>query len=494
MRILDRYVIVNFLKNYLISFFVLVGMYVVLDMVFNFEDFVPTQAATGSSFDTLLQTIVAVGDYYFYQSFLIFVHLSGVIPVVAAAFTLIRLSRNNELTAIMASGVPLLRVAAPVIGVAVLLNALLVVNTELVIPQMIPKLVRKHDDVMTDVQWGKTYPVHMYAKNGQQVVAAYKFTPGTSSTQPRLDGLDIIFRDENFNPTGRLIANSAVWDPTINKWKLTEAKIGTLEINPQTKDSRAVHEAAAHFYENGITPDDIVNRHNRELKAYSIKVMQDQDRDLLIAAKFIPPTDDAPAMMDDMTVIFRNPETLDPTSMLIGDEAVWNAKTQSWDLLNARQVFDLIPGQNSPKPDLPQGGYQSNITPDEIALFHSREFVELLPTRKINEILRGPTQYGTIDLQRAKNFRFTQPLVNVILLLLAIPCVLLREPGQLKTSAMKCLFLVGQCMGCVFLAQQLAGQPPLASALTPHWPALMAWMPVFLFGPMSIWLLERVKT
>jgi lipopolysaccharide export system permease protein len=201
MRILDRYVISAFLKNYLISFFVLVGMYVVLDMVFNFEDFVPTQATSGSSVETLLQTILAVGDYYFYQSFLIFVHLSGVIPVVAAAFTLIRLSRQNELTAIMASGVPLLRVAAPVIGVAVLLNALLLVNTEFIIPQMIPKLTRKHDDVVSDVEWGKTYPVHIYAKNGQQAVVAYKFTPPTATTPPKMDGLDVVFRDASFNPT-----------------------------------------------------------------------------------------------------------------------------------------------------------------------------------------------------------------------------------------------------------------------------------------------------
>jgi lipopolysaccharide export LptBFGC system permease protein LptF len=494
MRILDRYVISAFLKNYLISFFVLVGMYVVLDMVFNFEDFVPTQATSGSSVETLLQTILAVGDYYFYQSFLIFVHLSGVIPVVAAAFTLIRLSRQNELTAIMASGVPLLRVAAPVIGVAVLLNALLLVNTEFIIPQMIPKLTRKQDDVVSDVEWGKTYPVHIYAKNGQQAVVAYKFTPPTATTPPKMDGLDVVFRDASFNPTEELFANTATWDSSTNHWRLTGGVIDTLDTSSKGKEKRVVKESHAFVYEDGITPDDIANRHKRELKAYPIKVMQDQDRDLLIASKFMPPTEDAPAAMDDLTVIFRNPDTLDPTSMLIADEATWNAKSQSWDLLNAKQVFDLMPGEKSAKPDQPQGGYQSNISPDEIALFHSREFVELLPTRKINEILRGPTQYGTLDLQRAKNFRFTQPLINVILLLLAIPCVLLREPGQIKTSAMKCLFLVGQCMGCVFLAQQLAGQPPLASSLTPHWPALMAWMPVFLFGPMSIWLLERVKT
>ncbi len=38
MKILDRYVILSFLRNYLISFLVLVGMYVVLDMMFNIDE------------------------------------------------------------------------------------------------------------------------------------------------------------------------------------------------------------------------------------------------------------------------------------------------------------------------------------------------------------------------------------------------------------------------------------------------------------------------
>jgi lipopolysaccharide export LptBFGC system permease protein LptF len=47
-----------------------------------------------------------------------------VIPVVAVAFTLIRLSRFNELSAILAAGVPLLRVSAPIIFASLGLNVL----------------------------------------------------------------------------------------------------------------------------------------------------------------------------------------------------------------------------------------------------------------------------------------------------------------------------------------------------------------------------------
>ena len=148
MRILDRYIIVSFLKNYLISFMVLVGLYIVLDMIFKFDKLTRGAGLVGAGeggaavaltgMEILLRLMHDIGGYYFWQMFVFFVHLSGVIPVVAAAFTLMRLSRFNELTAMLAAGTPLLRIAAPVIFVGIVLNVLLVVDQELIIPQPDP--------------------------------------------------------------------------------------------------------------------------------------------------------------------------------------------------------------------------------------------------------------------------------------------------------------------------------------------------------------------
>jgi hypothetical protein len=90
--------------------------------------------------------------------------------------------------------------------------------------------------------------------------------------------------------------------------------------------------------------------------------------------------------------------------------------------------------------------------------------------------------------------RFTQPLTNIILLLLAIPCILTREPGRLKHAAGLCLAMTGLCMGSVFLFQQLANTNLLGPNWAVHWPALMAWLPILIWGPIAVWLLDRVKT
>ena len=120
--------------------------------------------------------------------------------------------------------------------------------------------------------------------------------------------------------------------------------------------------------------------------------------------------------------------------------------------------------------------------------------MELLSTSRIDQLIDRPGSYGQTNLLRVKHWRFVQPFMNVVLLLLAIPCVLTREPGRLKSAATQCLLLTGLGMGSMFLSHQLAGNPPPGPDWVVTWPALMAWMPVLVFGPVAIVLLDRLKT
>jgi lipopolysaccharide export system permease protein len=321
----------------------------------------------------------SIANYYFFQTFRIFVHLSGIIPIVAAAFTLIRLARFNELTASLAAGVPLLRTAMPIIIAAMVLNVLLVVDQELIIPGMIPKLTRKHDEI---------------------------------------------------SQTGA--------------------------------------------------------------KAFSVRAMQDEDNGLLCAGRYYPPTEQTQAWMEQIDVIEVD-EGFMPEAHIVADRADWDPRAKEWKLQNGRRITGLLP--NSVKPvEEPCDVYRTSITPDEIALYRSGEFVELLPSSRIKKLLERPKSYGTTDLQRVKHARFTQPLMNVILLLLAIPCLLNREPGTIKQGIFVCALLCAACLSVIFLSYQLAGQPPAGTQWADKWPAIMTWVPIIVFGPIAVFLLDRVKT
>jgi lipopolysaccharide export system permease protein len=379
MRIIDRYVFSSFIRNYLISFMVLIGMYVVLDMVFHFDELVDVDTATDTgALAGTLAMLWNIVDYYFYQSFLFFVHLSGIIPVVAAAFTLLRLSRFNELTALLAAGVPLLRVAAPIIIASVVLNALLIVDQELVIPAMIPKLSRSHNEM---------------------------------------------------------------------------------------------HTGSKHL---------------------AVQAIQDENNALLYAARYVPPTKQSrglPTMLD-VDVLERN-ERLMTAAKISAKKAEWDPRLAAWRLEGGVRIAQLLPDQRPVREDVDL--WHTSITPQEIELYRNTDFMELLSTERINELLKRDKAFGASSLQRVKHTRFTQPIMNVILLLLAIPCVLTREPGKLKQGATFCLVLMGVSMGSIFLCLQIANTPP-SPQLAAQWPAIMAWVPIFLFGPLSVFLLDRVKT
>lgn len=374
MKILTRYILLSFLRNYAISLFVLIGLYVVLDMVFNFDEFAVSREGAGA-----LGTVVNVAEYYFYQSFLIFAQLSGVIPVAAAAFTFLRLARFNELTAMMAAGVHLVRVAAPAIFCAVVVSLVLpLINQELIIPNLIPELTR-----------------------------------GRSETSERA-------------------------------------------------------------------------------KTSALQNMQDKDGNLLFASDYKPPTPDAPATMDHPIALAIDWEKI-LASFISADKAVYDPSTGAWELQNGTLTTGLGRGQQSRKVT-PLDEYKSNITPEEIALYRSGDFVNLLSTTRINELLQRTQIYGANDLQRVKHARFAQLLLNIIMVLLAISCVLIREHSQFRLAVMKCIVLVGLCMITIFVCQSVADQPPPGDLWRGRWPALMAWVPIFIFGPLSVYLIDRVKT
>lgn len=380
MKILDRYVLSLFLKNYVISLTVLIGLYVVMDMVFSFDDLVAVQKRTGDGgLSSALSVARDVIDYYFFQSFMIFVQMSGIIPVVAAAFTLMRLSRFGELTAFLAAGVPLLRVSASIVLASVLLNALLYVDQEFILPHLIPKLSRRHEELhKSAVSW---FQITAMQIDQNSLLVATRYHPAFKDRPPYMEEMDVIVRDQGMEPIEHLRATRGEWDPVRQLWKLTDGRRVTgLRRNEVRSDEQPVE-------------------------------------------------------------VFRGA-----------------------------------------------------VTPEEIALYHSSAFVELLPTDRINELISRPKNYGTVGLYRVKHLRFSQRFMNVILVLLAIPTVLTHDPKSLKTAATKCLTLTGLAMGSVFVCQQIAGHPPAGAVWQSAWPALLAWVPIFIFAPLSVWLLDRVKS
>ena len=144
MKIIDRYLLRQFFRAYVICFMSLLGIIIVFDAFTHLEDFLNCAEKAGG----LGRVMVA---YYAYRSVLIFDRTSALLTLVAAMFTVAWIQRYNELTALQAAGISRVRVVKPVIVASILLSLVSVGVRELLIPRFSNELARNSTDLLGDV-------------------------------------------------------------------------------------------------------------------------------------------------------------------------------------------------------------------------------------------------------------------------------------------------------------------------------------------------------
>jgi lipopolysaccharide export system permease protein len=143
MLIIDRYLLRQFIKTFVICYVSLTGLYIVFHSFTHLDEFL----RYGDRGNGLLSLI---GSFYACQSVLFFELTSGLLTLVAAMFTLAWIQRHNELTALMSAGIARVRVVVPVICAAVVIALLAAANRELLIPRIRRELAREPRDLLRD--------------------------------------------------------------------------------------------------------------------------------------------------------------------------------------------------------------------------------------------------------------------------------------------------------------------------------------------------------
>ncbi len=210
MKIIDRYLLRQFIHVFVICFISLTGLYVVLDAFSHLDDFLRFSEKEG----TLLG---ALADYYFYKSIGFFERLSGVISLIAAMFTVTWIQRHNELTALMAAGLSRVRIVKPVIIACITLAILTALGRELIIPRFRAQLSRDARDLSGD-QAQKFRPRHDNQTNillrGNQIFAnewrietpSFLLPPEFSGWGTQLTAVNAYYQEpENGHPGGYLL-------------------------------------------------------------------------------------------------------------------------------------------------------------------------------------------------------------------------------------------------------------------------------------------------
>ena len=373
MKILDKYIAKNFFIGYCITFCVLIGLVMVIDLFVNLGEF-----AENSDKGTAA-VLKNVFIYYGAQMTLWFRDLAGMITVVAATFSLARLTRNNELIAVMASGVSLKRVIAPIIVIAILLTGLLVIDQEIAIPKLATQLVKSHDSLPDE----ETYELWFMADGNNSLISSHTF----SEKNKTMSKPTIILREkiENrivFQVVGQIQADKAVYNPERNGWDLTNGKYRKIATS--------------------------------------------------------------------------------------ADEV---------DLIAKPQPIDF---------------YETDITPRDIPLRQQEDYKALLSTRQLTEIQKqkGGRVKDLADVILQKHSRITKPIINIVMLLVALPVLVCRDPKIMKSAIMKSFGITAACFIVSFTCEMLATEVVFGKIIPEFW----AWLPVFIFLPIAFIEIDSMKT
>ncbi len=206
MSTLDRYIIRTFLINFVVLAAVFGSLFVVVDLLVDFDEFVDAGKEFAPDYGGVLPaTLAKIFEWYFPLILLLYVNASGLIVVCAMGFTLVQLHRSRELIALLASGVSMYRIAAPILIAGFALNVLTFPIQELVIPDYADKLVRSKSHL--ELRAGRHYPV-WYAADGQgNLLSAGRFI----NQEDRLELVTVMRRDETGAAIGRITADQARW-------------------------------------------------------------------------------------------------------------------------------------------------------------------------------------------------------------------------------------------------------------------------------------------
>jgi lipopolysaccharide export system permease protein len=132
---LDRMFLLSYFRSYAIVWTSLIGLYVVLDLFTHLDDFV--NKAGGA------QHII---KYYGYRIPQLFDLMAEPITLMAAAFSVSWMQRNNELLPQLSAGIPTRRAIRPILLGAAITLSLGPLNQEFLIPEVADQLMTARDD------------------------------------------------------------------------------------------------------------------------------------------------------------------------------------------------------------------------------------------------------------------------------------------------------------------------------------------------------------
>ncbi len=239
MSILSRYILKEFIRCFVLCLIAFITIYLIVDFFERMEKFIRYEAAAG-----------AVAQYFLCKLPMIIYQVGPVAMVIGALLAIGLLARNNEIVAMMAGGVSLYQVVAPIILAAVACSAGTWVLSEYIMPYTNWKL-----EYINQVKLKKKTVKRMLVKNnimyrsGNAIYSIRLFDPRSQV----MKGVTFFYFSPDFHLIRRMDAVEGAWDGRGWVFRgVTERRFGPggeVEVSGADEQTISIPEGPASFLE-----------------------------------------------------------------------------------------------------------------------------------------------------------------------------------------------------------------------------------------------------
>ena len=494
-KTLDRYIMRTFLHSLLMWFLVFMMMRIVIDLFVKMDEFTENLDEAGG----LWFTVSKIAMHYFYHSFVYLTEMGGIVIVASAVFAVARMNHTNELTAMLASGVSLHRVVWPIIIAAIGFGALVVIDQELILPRISKHLTLEEDEIM---QGKEGFRVKGVSDENHTFWASDYYDPKSK----KLTNVITIVKSPDLRYLGSLCAKQGIYGKLGKTpgWFMTDASmLGQRKV--MTKRGKgfktdyvswATRQSTERIYTT-VSPNEL---YKLAVAAYR-KLNPDKPapKGQLLPWKPSPADDSGykmvltadkfragkPVIISRQGQRFRevhsgklfNPrfefkcgkDGKRTLAYIVADSATWHydnryPENSCWMLENGR-IFE-----------------PSDMSPEELELRESGTYFDYMSSPKLRKILKAKSTVDIHAVKMAIYTRIANPINNIVMLMLGLPFILSRV-RNIKMSAALCLLMVGSFYAFIYICRSM-GLPDY----------LAAFLPILIFGPVSLLMLDSIKT
>ena len=215
------------------------------------------------------------------------------------------------------------------------------------------------------------------------------------------------------------------------------------------------------------------------ISSFPVRFLQDGSGSLFQASSFDPVSME----ITDLTFIERD-ERGRATRRTSAVSAAWDVEGTSWTLTEgtSRTIDDA--GMISP-PE-PRAAVATDLSPQRLLAHQHGQYGSMLSMGQLGQAIDGSDSRQVDTLRRFRVSRFSLPLINILVVILALPFFLRRQPGNAVRPALLCA-LVTIPVALISTVMAVAPMPGLT-------PLISGFLPVVLLLPLALGAMGLVRS